>query len=481
VSGKTLLLFSGAPQEPTVAREPEERGPPRVCPACAQQFSGGDTRFCPFDGESLVESSHDVKKDPLLGLVVDERYEIVEVLGEGGMGTVYRVRHRTLERALALKALRRDLASDKDLPQRFIQEAKAAAAVDHPNVVQITDFGTLDTGQPYFVMELLEGEPLSRVMSDGTLAVDRVIKIAMQVAEALAAAHEAGVVHRDLKPDNVQVRRVGHTDVVKVLDFGLAKIAGASRLTRAGIVYGTPHYMSPEQASGDPSDHRVDIYALGVVMYEMLTSHLPFEADSFTGVLAKHMYMEAQLPSSLRPDIRPGIDAIVMRCLAKQPAERYATMGDLLLDLKNEQQHPSLMPTADGVPSEEVPLAFSSSRRPQRWQIVGGALGLTAVAFGLTAWILSRPEPEREPEPAQPIASPTVPARTAIPIPPASRAMVPTPSEDPPPKPVTTGVSGPKAKRPVVVQTTASGGTRVPQKPPKKPAAGEIINPWGSE
>jgi serine/threonine protein kinase len=475
VSGKTLLLFSGAPQEPTVAREPEERGPPRVCPACAQQFSGGDTRFCPFDGESLIESSHDVKKDPLLGVVVDERYEIVEVLGEGGMGTVYRVRHRTLERALALKALRRDLASDKDLPQRFIQEAKAAAAVDHPNVVQITDFGTLDTGQPYFVMELLEGEPLSRVMSDGTLTVDRVLKIAMQVAEALAAAHEAGVVHRDLKPDNIQVRRVGHTDVVKVLDFGLAKIAGASRLTRAGIVYGTPHYMSPEQASGDPSDHRVDIYALGVVMYEMLTSHLPFEADSFTGVLAKHMYMEPALPSSLRPDIRPGVDAIVMRCLAKQPAERHATMGDLLLDLKNEQQQPSLLPPAE-VPSEEVPLAFSSNRRPQRWQIVGGALGLTALAFGLTAWILSG----REPEAAQPAASPTVALST--PVPTASRALAPSPaSENPPPKPVTTGVSGPKAKRPVVVQKAASGGAPVPPKPSKKPAAGEIINPWGSE
>lgn len=447
-----------------------------MCPTCAQQFSGGETRFCPFDGEPLIESSHDVKKDPLLGVIVDERYEIVEVLGEGGMGTVYRVRHRTLERALALKALRRDLASDKDLPQRFIQEAKAAAAVDHPNVVQITDFGTLDTGQPYFVMELLEGEPLSRILAEGTQTQDRVIKIAMQVGEALAAAHEAGVVHRDLKPDNVQIRRVGHTDVVKVLDFGLAKIAGASRLTRAGIVYGTPHYMSPEQAAGDPSDHRVDIYALGVVMYEMLTSHLPFEADSFTGVLAKHMYMEAPAPSSLRPDVRPALDAIVMRCLAKQPADRYATMGDLIEDLKNEQQHPSLVPAADEAPSDEVPLAFSSSRGPQRWQIVGGAIGLTAMAFGLTAWLLSRQEPAPAPEPA---ASPMGVASTAGPTP--SRDPEPVAKEEPPANTSTKPVTAPKAKRPVVVQKATAGGVPTPPKPPKKAGPAEIINPWGND
>jgi serine/threonine-protein kinase len=479
VPGKTLLLFSGAPQAPTELRD-DERGPPRVCPVCAQQFSGGDTRFCPFDGESLVESSHDVKADPLLGVVVDDRYEIVEVLGEGGMGTVYRVRHRTLERALALKALRRDLASDKDLPQRFIQEAKAAAAVDHPNVVQITDFGTLETGQPYFVMELLEGEPLSRILAEGTLSAERVVKIAMQVAEALGAAHEAGVVHRDLKPDNIQVRRLGHTDVVKVLDFGLAKIAGASRLTRAGIVYGTPHYMSPEQASGDPSDHRVDIYALGVVMYEMLTSHLPFEADSFTGVLAKHMYMEAPLPSSLRPELRSSTDAIVMRCLAKQPADRYATMGDLIEDLKVEQQQFSLLPPAEEPVSDEVPIAFASSRRPPRWQIVGGAIGLTAVAFGLTVWLMRKDSSHPEPAPARTVTvasqlpfSPRVPEKVEpiadkTPVPPASAK----PSEVRVP---------PKARRPTVVQKAATGGTPAPSKPPRKGGPAEIINPWGSD
>jgi serine/threonine-protein kinase len=474
VPGKTLVLFSGAPDGvPAEPREPEERAPPRVCATCGQQFSGGDTRFCPFDGEPLVESSHDVKKDPLLGEIVDGRYEIVEVLGEGGMGTVYRVRHRTLERALALKALRRDLASDRDLPQRFIQEAKAAAAVDHPNVVQITDFGTLDTGQPYFVMELLEGEPLSRLMTAGALQADRVIGIAIQVAEALGAAHQAGVIHRDLKPDNIQVRRIGHQDVVKVLDFGLAKIAGASRLTRAGIVYGTPHYMSPEQAAGDPSDHRVDIYALGVVMYEMLTSRLPFEAESFTGVLAKHMYMDAPPPSSVRPDIGPHLDAIVMRCLAKQPVDRHATMGDLIHELSAERAKLSLPPSApDEVQSDEVPLAFSSSRGPQRWQIVGGAIGLTLLAFGFTAWILSRKGPDPDP----PTVAAQLPPPSAV-TPLKVAPPAPTPSVEPKPEKPAVSVE-PEAPRPRPIRVQAP--LPRPKPSPKKPATGEIINPWGN-
>ena len=186
---------------------PEERGPAaRVCRVCAQRFSGREARFCPFDGEPLEASDWDPGADPLLGAIVDNRYEVLQVLGEGGMGTVYRVKHRALERGLALKALRRDLAQDNDLPVRFIQEAKAAAAVEHPNVVQITDFGSLATGQPYFVMELLEGEPLSALIREGgRLSPPRAVGIAIQVAEALGAAHAAGVIHRDLKPDNVHV------------------------------------------------------------------------------------------------------------------------------------------------------------------------------------------------------------------------------------------------------------------------------------
>ncbi len=479
--GKTLLLFSGVPDGAnTPGPSAEERPLAHVCATCGQQFSGGEVRFCPFDGELLAESDKPPESDPLLGEIVDDRYEIMQVLGEGGMGTVYRVRHRALERPLALKALRRDLASDRDLPQRFIQEAKAAAAVEHPNVVQITDFGTLDTGQPYFVMELLEGEPLSHLLALHALSPERAIDIALQVAEALSAAHAAGVVHRDLKPDNIQVRQVGHHDVVKVLDFGLAKIAGASKLTRAGIVYGTPHYMSPEQAAGDPSDHRVDIYALGVVMYEMLTSRLPFEADSFTGVLAKHMYLDAPPPSSVRGEASGSLDAVVMRCLAKQPAERYATMGNLIRDLEALRSKLSIPASApEQVESEDVPVAFVTPRGPRVWQLVGGGIGLTLLAAGVTVWALSAPAP------APAVPSPPGPSLAASEEepPPALSAVPSAATEAPSSKP---DLPSNKSKAPVGRSAPRGLGAvkpaPAPTKPkPKKPGTGEIINPWAND
>ncbi|HMJ16156.1 MAG TPA: protein kinase [Polyangiaceae bacterium] len=308
------------------------------CPLCHHHFSGADARFCPFDGETLRPSNTwNPSADPLLGSVIDKRYEVIEVLGEGGMGTVYRVRHAALGRQFALKALRRDLAVDSELSARFIQEAKAAAAVVHAGVVQITDFGTLPSGQPYFVMELLQGQPLSWLLhSGGPLPAARAVRVLLMVAEALAAAHEAGVIHRDLKPDNIQVAEApGERDLVKVLDFGLAKVAGASRLTRAGMVFGTPHYMSPEQAAGEQVDQRSDIYSLGIVMYEMFTGRVPFEADSYMGVLTKHMYVEPMRPSELVSDNKSlgALEDILLRCLEKKPAQRFASMAELIAAL----------------------------------------------------------------------------------------------------------------------------------------------------
>ncbi len=337
------------------------------CPACRHHFSGADARFCPFDGEPLITSSSwNPSANPLLGTVIDKRYEVLEVLGEGGMGTVYRVRHVALGRQFALKALRRDMSTDAELAARFIQEAKAAAAVVHPGVVQITDFGTLPSGQPYFVMELLQGRPLSWVLhSGGPLPAARAVRLLMMVAEALAAAHEAGVIHRDLKPDNIQVAEVaGDRDVVKVLDFGLAKVAGASRLTRAGMVFGTPHYMSPEQAAGEQVDQRSDIYSLGIVMYEVFTGHVPFEADSYMGVLTKHMYVEPARPSEIVPDNKAlgALEDILLRCLKKKPSERYASMAELVAAFESvitftEQGSVELRPPAPRQPEKVVRLA----------------------------------------------------------------------------------------------------------------------------
>jgi tRNA A-37 threonylcarbamoyl transferase component Bud32 len=240
--------------------------------------------------------------------VVDGRYEVLSVLGEGGMGIVYKVRHTAIDRLFALKALRPDLARDANLSTRFVNEARATAALKHEGIVQITDFGKLEDGAPYFVMELLAGRTLAAALREGPLAPRVAVHIARRLAEALGAAHEAQVVHRDLKPENVFL--IGYAgsdripDDVKVLDFGTAKILGSAKITKTGIVFGTPHYMSPEQAAGQPADHRVDVYALGVILYEMLTGRVPFEAESYMGVLTQHIFVNPKPPSAIAPSLK---------------------------------------------------------------------------------------------------------------------------------------------------------------------------------
>jgi len=229
----------------------------KLCGSCGHRFSG-EAMFCPFDGAKLEKVAYDPLGDPLLGSTVDGRYEVMELLGEGGMGRVYEVRHVALDRRFAMKVLRRDLARDEELAARFIQEAKATASVRHPNVVEITDFGRMPDGVPYFVMELLVGETLGHVIkSGGPIPSKRAVRILKQVTSALAAAHTAGIVHRDLKPDNVFLigGAAGSTarEDVRLVDFGAAKIVGSSRVTRAGIVFGTPHYMSPSRRAGSRS------------------------------------------------------------------------------------------------------------------------------------------------------------------------------------------------------------------------------------
>ncbi|MGD0528919.1 MAG: serine/threonine-protein kinase, partial [Polyangiaceae bacterium] len=307
----------------------------KQCPACGQRFSG-EAAFCPFDGVSLAIATYDPMGDKLIGTIVEARYEVVDRLGEGGMGQVYDVRHVALDRHFAMKVLRSELARDDELAARFIQEARATASVRHPNVVEITDFGKLPTGAPYFVMELLVGETLGHVIKNGgPIPAKRAVRILRQVAGALSAAHAAGIVHRDLKPDNVFLvggfKGGSASDDVRVVDFGAAKIIGSSRVTRQGVVFGTPHYMSPEQASGQPVDHRADVYALGVIMYEMFTGRVPFEADTYMGVLTQHMFVQPLRPSQVSAAARElgALEEITMVCLAKKPEERYGSMEEL--------------------------------------------------------------------------------------------------------------------------------------------------------
>ena len=401
---ETLIQFGSAPDASSGASagktEPERRGA-TVCPVCSQHFSP-DGRFCPFDGEPLRPAPDwDPHADPLLGSVVDNRYDIQSVIGEGGMGVVYAARHRSLGKRFALKALRKDLATDPEIAARFLQEARMAASVSHPGLVEITDFGRLPTGQPFFVMELLEGQSLAQLIRrGGPVPAARAVELVRQIADALGAAHDRSIVHRDLKPDNIHVSDVAGRDRVTIVDFGLAKVIGASRLTRAGMVFGTPHYMSPEQAQGDATDHRADIYALGVVMYEMFTGRVPFEADSYMGVLTKHMYMAPTPPSQLALSGKLGVlEDITLRCLEKKPAHRYQALRELSRDLElamNPGGEPPSLPrqrraTPRSLLADELELPSREERAPKlaasalkswpRWPLLAiGALFLTGIA-----------------------------------------------------------------------------------------------------
>jgi serine/threonine protein kinase len=323
----------------------------KACPDCKQRFSAEAT-FCPFDGAKLALSRYEAPVDPLVGTSVDGRYQVMGLLGEGGMGTVYEVRHKMLGRTFAMKVLRRDIAREEDLAARFINEAKATGSIKHPHIVSITDFGHLDDKTPYFVMEMLVGQTLAQVLKqEGALEMSRAHAILLQLSGALAQAHSSGVIHRDLKPENVFLARpavgvtVGLEDDVRIVDFGAAKVIGTSRITKTGIVFGTPHYMSPEQASGQPVDHRADIYALGVIMYEMLTGRVPFEAETYMGVLTQHMFVRPKPPSTLRQDQGTELGAledITLRALEKKPEDRYQTMHGLAADLEKASRGESV-------------------------------------------------------------------------------------------------------------------------------------------
>lgn len=306
----------------------------KKCPKCGTEYPD-TTTLCPADGIALETSS-----DVLIGQTLIGKYRIDERLNEGGMGAVYRGTHVLMEKTVAIKVLRSSLAADQKIVARFSREARAASRISHPHALSVTDFGESEEGVVFLVMEYLNGTTLKdTIRKEGPMQLPRVVEIIRQVGGALDAAHEQGVVHRDLKSENIMLLATNGPEYAKVLDFGIAKIKEPEDgfdpgLTSPDLVIGTPHYMSPEQCSQAPDiDSRSDVYSLGVIIYEMLVGHVPFTGESPTTIMMKHLQEPAPSVLVERPDLPASLDRVVSRALAKQQQDRYQCVGDLVDDL----------------------------------------------------------------------------------------------------------------------------------------------------
>lgn len=310
----------------------------KFCPTCDRRYDD-EMRLCGIDGTSLEpipeESS---KRDTYLGRIIKGRYQIIKKLGEGGMGTVYLAEQISMARKVALKVLHGNFASDDEFIGRFRREARLAASLNHPYIVTVHDFDQGDDGALFIAMEYIDGRSVTEVIRrDGPLDVVRASRLGAQIAEGLEAAHRRGVIHRDIKPDNIMV--VGDEDFekVKLMDFGIARLrdtGSMSRLTRAGVIMGTPAYMAPEQAEGAEVSEQTDIYALGIVLYEMLSGSVPFRASTPGAVLLKQIQERPLALRKLRREIPAAIESAVMQALEKEPSKRQRDMRELAQALK---------------------------------------------------------------------------------------------------------------------------------------------------
>lgn len=283
--------------------------------------------------------------DSLVGTVID-KYEVLSLIGEGGMGGVYKARHREINRIVALKVLLEHLLSEKNAGERFKQEAKAAGSLDHPNLCPVHDYG-FSNGKPYLVMDFIDGESLEDLMlKAGRLPMERFFEIFNQVCKGLKYAHDMGIIHRDLKPSNIMLARDEDGNYfVKIVDFGIAKLLpqgdeSGAKLTRTGHVFGSPLYMSPEQCLGKKLDPRSDIYSIGCLMYETLSGIAPFDAESTVASLVKHVNEDAVPFSAAAKDvpIPEDVEQMVFKCLSKNPEDRYSSVQELRDELKRLRQ-----------------------------------------------------------------------------------------------------------------------------------------------
>jgi len=465
------------------------------CPRCLSVFRAGFAR-CPLDGAALQGLSG----DPLIGHTLADRYIIEELLGEGGMGRVYRARHNRMSRRFAVKVLFGDMAADAKARTRFSREAEAVSRLNHPNVLSVVDFGETEEGLLYLVMDFIEGRELHQVLAqEAPLSPTRALSLLRQLSRGLAHAHERNLVHRDFKTENVVVTKSGDEELAHIVDFGIAAVGEmmepAQRLTTEGMVLGTPAYMSPEQSTGEEVDERSDLFSLGVMLYEMLCGRLPFDGSA---VAIAKAHLAAEVPAvavrvpGLRVDSR--LEAVAMRLMAKDPEERFQSARSLLAhldsafgraDSQEGEDHdatvqvsssgrmPMPVPLPPPTPSGEQPpiepyrytpyemaaIATASPgmrMRDPRWVITGAAVLLTLVVVVIALAArggrtspsarLAPPVQAAEPRPtptAPEAAPPVAPAPAPMASAAAPVASAPLPSTSSAPAPSTSSASGP--------------------------------------
>jgi serine/threonine-protein kinase len=306
----------------------------RYCSRCRAAYGLGE-RFCPLDGGTVVDAA-EAAKDGLIGRTLASRYLILREIGKGGMGVVYEAEHVGLGKRVAVKLLLDTYSEDREVLARFHMEARNASRIGHENIIDILDIGEHE-GRSFIVMEFLEGTDLRKVsLTAGALPFDRALSILRQICRGLSAAHQKGIIHRDMKPENVFVipEKAGIRDFVKLMDFGISKIKAAHesqvRLTQTGAVVGTPLYMAPEQALAKPDiDHRVDVYSVGVMMYELFTGRPPFEATTYLGLITQHVHERPPSPRKVRPELPAALEKLILRALEKEPEKRFATIDEM--------------------------------------------------------------------------------------------------------------------------------------------------------
>jgi serine/threonine-protein kinase len=443
-----------------------------------------------------------LQQDSLIGTVLDNSYEVISIIGHGGMGVVYKARHTLMDRVVAIKMLKSTLISDSMSVKRFQQEVKASARIDHPHAITVYNFGISPEGLPYIVMDFLQGDSLAEVIkAEGHVEVDRGVKIITQACEALAHAHKQGVVHRDLKPSNIVLTNYDDDpDFVKVVDFGVAKLMGgtaegAQRLTQTGEVCGSPVYMSPEQCMGQELDLRSDIYSMGILIYETLTGKLPLIGRTMVDTMSKHVSEMPPSFSKVRPDlyIPERVEQVVMKAMAKDPADRHQNMDELREDLENaipkpgrssSLRHTQMTASRDSISSPSLLEAKKLPLPALMAASVAGVIVVALVVFGFlhlgahnngsntstssggapTAGSSTSGNSTSAPSTAP--GSSTKPAASTVPGAPSSEAPVSTvPTKPGEIEPSVSSHATTAALNPITTNSGTASGTRLPGRP----------------